>query len=151
MVNKQDVINRLYPVGSCYMTFSKDDDPSSRFGGGWKLIPENYIVKISIDEINTNTGDEYVSSDTYNNYTEYDGSSSVCTPRHSHDIRCMYSGFNGTGSSIADNPDWSNPSAYNLIALDYYSVGSSHRHEIHHTHTYDPSHIKVYLWKRIEL
>ena len=41
--------------------------------------------------------------------------------------------------------------AYNLIALDYYSVGSSHRHEIHHTHTYDPSHIKVYLWKRVEL
>ena len=150
-MNKQDIINRLYPIGSCYITFSKDDNPSSRLGGLWELIPENYIVKIANEEINNNAGDEYISSDSNNNYTEYDGSSSVCAPRHSHDIRCIYSGYSGSGTEIAENPNWSNPSAYSLLSLDYYSVGGSHRHEMPHTHTYDPSHIKVYLWKRIEL
>ena len=150
-MNKQDIINRLYPIGSCYITFSKDDNPSSRLGGLWELIPENYIVKIANEEINNNAGDEYISSDSNNNYTEYDGSSSGCAPRHSHDIRCIYSGYSGSGVEIAENPDWSNPSAYNLLALDYWRVGGDHTHEMPHTHTYDPSHIKVYLWKRVEL
>ena len=150
-MNKQDIINRIYPVGSGYMTFSKNDDPSLRFGGVWELISENYIIKISTDEINTNNGDEYISSGTNNNYTDYSGSSSDSCPKHSHDIRTQYSGYSGTTTDIAENPNWGNPSAYNILAFDYYTKGSSHRHEMPHTHTYDPSHIKVYLWKRIEL
>ena len=150
-MNKQDIINRIYPVGSGYMTFSKNDDPSLRFGGVWELIPENYIIKISTDEINTNNGDEYISSGTNNNYTDYSGSSSDSCPKHSHDIRTQYSGYSGTVTDISENPNWDNPSAYNILAFDYYTKGSSHRHEMPHTHTYDPSHIKVYLWKRIEL
>ena len=150
-MNKQDIINRIYPVGSGYMTFSKNDNPSSRFGGVWELIPENYIIKISTDEINTNNGDGYISSGTNNNYTDYSGSSSDSCPKHSHDIRTQYSGYSGTVADIAENPNWGNPSAYNILAFDYYTKGSSHRHEMPHTHTYDPSHIKVYLWKRVEL
>ena len=148
----QSIINRLYPVGSCYMTFSKDDNPSSRFGGVWELVPENYIIKISTEEINNNDGDEYISSDTNNTYSDYGNKNNkTMCPRHNHQVRCQYSGYSGSGYEIKDNTDWSNPSAYSLLALDYYTQGTSHRHEMPHTHTYDPSHIKVYLWKRIEL
>ena len=150
-MNKQDIINRLYPIGSCYITFSKDDNPSSRLGGLWELIPENYIVKISNEEINNNEGDEYISSDSNNTNSDYcNTNNKVICPRHSHDIRCAY-GYTGSDVEIAENPDWSSPSSYNLLPLDYYSVGSDHTHKMSHTHTYDPSHIKVYLWKRVEL
>ena len=151
-MNNQDIINRLYPIGSCYITFSKDDNPSSRLGGSWELIPENYIVKIANEEINNNEGDEYISSNTNNINSDYcNRNDKVICPRHSHDIRCLYSGYSGTGHEIAENPDWSSSSSYNLLSLDYFMVGNNHNHEMPHTHTYDPSHIKVYLWKRIEL
>lgn len=72
-IDKQSVIDTVYPVGSLYWS-SKDTDPSTLFGGTWVQIKDRFVLACG---------------DTYKTVDETGGASSVTLsvsnmPSHSH-------------------------------------------------------------------
>lgn len=72
-IDKQSVIDMVYPVGSLYWS-SKDTDPSTLFGGTWVQIKDKFVLACG---------------DTYKTVDETGGASSVTLsvsnmPSHSH-------------------------------------------------------------------
>lgn len=42
-LNRNDLFNLIYPVGSVYSTTNEDFDPSESFGGVWQLIDSTIV------------------------------------------------------------------------------------------------------------
>ena len=149
-MTKQEIIDRIYPIGSGYITTS-NIDLSSILGGTWEKIPGNYILKISNGDISINDGDGFISTDSDKTNTSSNSMTKSQCPSHTHEINGSFNGISGSSQyimvpNVMSESDLSNYSS--PIELSG-SGGSGHYHAMSHTHEYEPINIKVYLWKRI--
>ena len=146
-MTKQEIIDRIYQIGCGYITTS-DVNPGIILGGTWEKVSGNYMIKISNGEIVINNGDSFISSDTTVN-TGYTTLYKSQCPNHTHDINGSYNAISGSAQYVmVPNLTEAQAASYNQLSLDSWG-GASHNHAMSHTHEYEPTNIKVYLWKRI--
>ncbi len=43
-INGENVLSKVYPVGSIYMSTTSTTSPASLFGGNWTMLPEGYAL-----------------------------------------------------------------------------------------------------------
>lgn len=139
---KENLFNTLYPVGSVYITFSKDFDPNDVFTGRWtRNGTKGYALVGAIDP------DEY--RDPSNSILEIAGGSTQGEvehtltveemPSHNHRLQMRIA-----GSGDQEIEDWGAPSVIqtNMGYVYALATGGSQAHN-----NVQPS-IGVYIWHR---
>ena len=125
-VEKSDLLNLIYPVGSIYMSVN-NTSPATLFGGSWEQIKDRFLLACGDTYKNGKTGGEATHTLTI-----------AEIPPHSH--KCItYSGNN------VDRKQWSIKSIYNSseggIATNEVGGGQAHNNM--------PPYLAVFMWKRI--
>ena len=125
-VEKSDLLNLIYPVGSIYMSVNSTN-PAILFGGTWEQIKDTFLLACGNTYTNGAIGGEATHTLTIDEI-----------PPHFHS--CLtYSGNN------VDGKQWSfrsiNNSAEGGISTDNVGGGQPHNNM--------PPYLAVYMWKRI--
>ena len=164
-------INKIYPVGSIYLSASSTN-PSSLFGGTWEQIKDKFLIGAG----NSYSGGSTGGSTTHTHTNPTTGSTAITVdqmPSHSH-----YASTGGAGShshtlsvDIYGNPDgWSdygrnywnnnwgssNPSTSpvgdhtHTVTVESTGSGQGHTHTMGSTGSTSniPPYLAVYMWKR---
>lgn len=139
---KENLFDTLYPVGSVYITFSKDFDPNDVFTGKWtRNGTKGYALVGAIDP------DEY--RDPSNSILEIAGGSTKGEVEHTLTVEEMPSHnhrlqMRSAGSGDQEIEDWGAPSVIqtNMGYAYALATGGSQAHN-----NVQPS-IGVYIWHR---
>lgn len=139
---KENLFDTLYPVGSVYITFSKDFDPNDVFTGRWtRNGTKGYALVGAIDP------DEY--RDPSNSILEIAGGSTQGEVEHTLTVEEMPSHnhrlqMRSAGSGDQEIEDWGAPSVIqtNMGYAYALATGGSQAHN-----NVQPS-IGVYIWHR---
>lgn len=145
--NNKNIIDKLYPIGSIYMSNSKSDDPNRIKGTKWELFVRDPVIHVEriwtfevIDEIEDNNF--YLMNDNSKYNTIGGEKTNQMTyehlPSHSH----YYTKYNGTKESMDSNKMAKNE-YYENQTISMTNDGGQYM-------KYYPQYIRFYVWKRIE-
>lgn len=124
--NWQQLMDKIYPVGSIYMSMN-NVSPASFFGGTWEQLTDRFLIGAGSSYSAGSTGGEATHTLTVNEM-----------PAHNHNLR-----FNQTGSGSGSGVPWS--AGTTIVGYDGSAVmplggGSAHNNM--------PPYLAVYMWKR---
>lgn len=145
-LNKEEVCNMIYPVGSVYVSVNSAN-PSSLFGGTWEQLKDRFLLGAGDAYGNGTTGGEAAHTLTINEMPSHTHTQNP----HAHSVRAK--GFNGTSNTNGyymlrrnrsdDSYDAVDPSAaMNATATNQNTGGSA-------SHNNMPPYLVVYMWKRV--
>lgn len=141
LINKADIINFIYPVGSIYISVNSTS-PSTLFGGTWEKMSGGFLYGAT-----SSVGNSSITGTSTGSYSGTSGSTALTIdqiPAHSHN----YAQLNGR--VVSDGSSWQ------LQGLNgdnetrsTSSVGGSegHTHSIP-SHSHAVSYMAVWVWKR---
>lgn len=146
---KSDLANKLYPVGSIYMSVNATN-PAELFGGTWEQIKGRFLLGTGPNDANTS---DFWGSEWANHYNvpagELGGESwHTLTvdqmPSHTHQA---YADDNYSGSRVGNTNPWKQSLVnrdLHLLADGYY-FGFTGGNQPHNNM---PPYLAVYMWKR---
>ena len=142
-IDDNDILKKVYPVGSIYMSLT-DTDPSLLFGGAWEQIEDVFLYAGKVGDANYapgKTGGEKTHTLTINEIPSH--SHIVTDNGHSHTIPCQ-GGGSSVGPATLDrgNSKYSTDSAKTGISIKNTGGGQPHNNM--------PPFLAVYMWKRVE-
>lgn len=143
-----NLIDKVYPVGSIYMSVS-EVEPSTLFGGTWEQIEDKFLLAAGNNHINGSTG---------GSATHQLGEAEM--PSHKHDVaienggshqhNAKYQADIGTGSAARLNPQGNSGTWSNAVL-----PGGEHNHTVSESnkgsgsaHNNMPPYLAVFMWKR---
>ena len=127
MVEKSDLLNLIYPVGSIYMSINSTN-PSNLFGGTWEQIKDRFLLACGDTYKNGATGGEATHTLTIDEMPSHSHKLLSNTTQGSSDTISILSTFQGSDENAAFRH-----SGY---------VGGSK------AHNNMPPYLAVYMWKR---
>lgn len=153
IANAQDIINKIYPIGSIYIS-TNSVNPSTLFGGVWKQNQDRFLVGAgNAYAVNTTGGDTLA---TTTNATGTTGSTVLTIdqiPNHQHNIQ----GYNASGSAVSWTERAVSYQSNNIgygkgIRSSFVGGGNGHTHSLnshHHSVSTLPPYLAVNIWERI--
>lgn len=145
-LNKEEVCNMIYPVGSVYVSVNSAS-PSTLFGGTWEQLKDRFLLGAGNSYGNGTTGGEASHTLTINEMPSHTHTQNP----HGHSARAK--GFNGTSNAngyymLRRNrnddgyDDVSANAAIPATATNQNTGGSA-------SHNNMPPYLVVYMWKRV--
>ncbi len=145
-LNKEEVCNTIYPVGSVYISVNSAN-PSSLFGGTWEQLKDRFLLGAGDAYGNGTVGGEASHTLTVNEMPSHTHTQNP----HCHSVRAK--GFNGTSNTngyymlrrneSGDGYDTvDSDAAMNATATNQNTGGSA-------SHNNMPPYLVVYMWKRV--
>ncbi len=145
-LNKEEVCNMIYPVGSVYVSVNSAN-PSSLFGGTWEQLKDRFLLGAGDSYGNGTTGGEASHTLTINEMPSHTHNQNP----HVHGVRAK--GFNGTSNTngyymlrrneSGDSYDMvDSDAALSTTATNQNTGGSA-------SHNNMPPYLVVYMWKRV--
>ena len=136
-----DMLSRIYPVGSIYMSVTSAS-PADLFGGTWERIKDRFLLASGDTYSAGSTGGEANHTLTVNEM-----------PSHHHTIRVFASAESVMGTTLRDAQQGKPLSARQT---EYSATSSSQNYEQHigdtgnsKPHNNMPPYLTVYIWKRV--
>ena len=132
-VEKSDLLNLIYPIGSVYISVNTTN-PSTLFGGGWTRITGRFLLGADDSTYkNGNTGGEATHKLTIDEM-----------PSHKHRIDEKWAHDKGTSGWGAQLADYNSGYVFDPKNLDseMYNAGGDK------AHNNMPPYLVVYMWKR---
>ena len=129
-VINRDVPNKVYPIGSIYMSVNSTN-PSKLFGGEWERIQDRFLLASGTTYTNGATGGEATHTLTVNEM-----------PSHRHSRMTQPQGFAEQDKSKSDIISPASGSANKVYKYTDYTGGGQ-------AHNNMPPYLAVYMWKRI--
>lgn len=128
VVNKQELYNLIYPVGSIYLSIN-NTNPSTLFGGTWSQLKDRFLLGAGDTYSNGATGGESEHTLTIDEM-----------PSHTHTSRTRVGWSTGGGADVGrvttNNGNWNGwPTV-----IDNAGGGQAHNNL--------PPYLVVYMWKR---
>ena len=142
---KSDLANKLYPVGSIYMSVNATN-PSALFGGTWEQIKGRFLIGTGANDANTT---DYWGHEDANNHNmpagELGGESQHTLtvdemPFHTHVTRLDWNNTKGWGIATSESGD-TNATVDAGTKTGAAGGGKPHNNM--------PPYLAVYMWKRI--
>ena len=134
-----DMLSRIYPVGSIYMSVTSAS-PADLFGGTWERIKDKFLLA---------AGDTYAAGSTGGEYSHTLKMSEI--PPHSHSLVPLGTKGGTKGNYAVDNKygamsgadllDISGGNLFYLRATSIEGGGLAHNNM--------PPYLTVYIWKRV--
>lgn len=125
-VEKSDLLNLIYPVGSIYMSVNSTS-PAILFGGTWEQIKDKFLLS---------SGDTYTAGSTGGEATHKLTIDEM--PSHNHSWNWAYAAASG-------NATW-NSAGVNKTGTSSDIIGNTGGGKPHNNM---PPYLAVYMWKRI--
>ena len=124
---KSDLANKLYPVGSIYMSVNATN-PAELFGGTWERLKDRFLLAAGDSYAAGSTGGEAEHILTVNEM-----------PSHTHTVRIGWSNTPGWGLTASTGSDT------NAVVDAGTTTGATGGDEPHNNM---PPYLAVYMWKR---
>ena len=125
---KSDLANKLYPVGSIYMSVNATN-PAELFGGTWERLKDRFLLAAGDAYAAGSTGGEAQHTLTVNEM-----------PSHTHITRLDWSNTKGWGIAASESGD-TNATVDSGTVTGAAGGGKPHNNM--------PPYLAVYMWKRI--
>lgn len=169
MSSEMEMINKIYPVGSIYLSVG-ETTPETLFGGSWSRISSGYFLKTQDSTLGSFGGQETVTltADNYQNHKHTIPTTTIDTSGGS--ITADVGQFKATFNTYLVNIPWSDsrqayvinptsPPAPTTLSSNEISYGHSHTFTIpelstsggtlpNQPITIDPPHILIAMWVR---
>lgn len=129
-VINRDVPNKIYPIGSIYMSVNSTN-PSELFGGEWERIQDRFLLASGTTYTNGATGGEATHTLTVNEM-----------PSHMHSRRTQPQGYAEHDTRKSDIISPASGSANAVTKNSNYTGGGK-------AHNNMPPYFVVYMWKRV--
>ena len=129
-VINRDVPNKIYPIGSIYMSVNSTN-PSELFGGEWERIQDRFLLASGTTYANGSTGGEATHTLTVNEI-----------PSHRHSRRTSPQGWAERDSSKSEIISPTSGSAKAVTKYSDYTGGGQ-------AHNNMPPYLAVFVWKRV--
>lgn len=130
-LNGENILSKVYPVGSIYMSLSSTD-PKTLFGGTWERLKDRFLLA---------AGDRYSAGATGGEATHTLTKDEM--PSHNH-----YAAINGGTDSYGQNRttigSFANKAQGYSDSSTIFATGGGH------AHNNMPPYLAVYMWKRTE-
>lgn len=123
-------VDRIYPVGSIYMSVSPTD-PADLFGGTWERIEDTFLLAAGSTYEAGTTGGEAEHTLTVDEL-----------PSHRHMMNGVEVSFHEGGWVAARSATFSQQTDDGTTYTDYEGGGAAHNNM--------PPYLAVYMWKRVE-
>ena len=133
IMRQNDVLDKVYPIGSIYMSVN-NVDPASLFGGTWVQIQDTFLLSAGSSYTAGSTGGEATHTLTVNEM-----------PSHTHTFKKPVLVYHTSGDGTI------NGGSYNVwIGSDRAGTGQN---QVNNTgssqaHNNMPPYLVVYMWKR---
>lgn len=168
-VINRDVPNKVYPIGSIYMSINSTN-PSELFGGEWERIQDTFLLASGQTYTNGSTGgsaDAVVvkhnhtqnphnhTQNAHNHTSNSDGTRSFLTaPTGSNWNEVAGSNISGSGYHYVATPDTSNYNVWvnqtaNKTATNQAQTATNQESGVDGTGKNMPPYLAVFVWKRI--
>lgn len=154
-VEKSDLLNLIYPVGSIYMSVNSTN-PSTLFGGTWRRIANGRTL-IGVDENNGNFNSAKKTGGSFShNHTNPSTGSHVLTLNEMPDrlmarINLQNSTINQNENTFSQASGWKNICLADAVdSKNISKVGLGHTHTMGNTGTTTtiPQYFTCYIWQR---
>ena len=129
-VINRDVPNKVYPIGSIYMSVNSTN-PSELFGGEWERIQDRFLLASGTTYTNGTTGGEATHTLTVNEM-----------PSHRHNRMTQPQGFAEQDTRKSDIISPASGSANKVYKYTDYTGGGQ-------AHNNMPPYLAVYMWERV--
>lgn len=165
-VINRDVPNKVYPIGSIYMSVNSTN-PSELFGGEWERIQDRFLLASGSAYANGSTGgsaDAVVvkhnhtqnphnhTQNAHSHGTKYDGNSYVVKEKTSGASNKRVTAVS-SGSTYVDTSSGANFHNYNatesITATNQQQTATNKEAGVDGTGKNLPPYLAVYMWKRI--
>lgn len=130
-LNGENILSKVYPVGSIYMSLSSTD-PKTLFGGTWERLKDRFLLA---------AGDRYSAGETGGEATHTLTKDEM--PSHNH-----YAAINGGTDSYGQNR--TTISSFAIKAQGYTDSSTIFATGGGNAHNNMPPYLAVYMWKRTE-
>ena len=141
---KEEVQNRLYPVGKIVHLYDDESDPHDIFGfGTWEQITERFLFGASAV---TDEDPAFAAGDT-GGEAEHELVTNEM-PRHKHNLNASNAGVDDTNRGY--NAPWVYKKQYTVDVFSGYTGGTNQLQEGHSIpHNNMPPYTVVYIWRRV--
>ena len=129
-VINRDVPNKVYPIGSIYMSVNSTN-PSELFGGTWERIQDRFLLASGTTYTNGSTGGEATHTLTVDEI-----------PSHKHSRRTQPQGFAEQDKTKSEIISPASGSAKAVTKYTDYTGGGK-------AHNNMPPYLAVYVWERV--
>ena len=127
-VEKSDLLNLIYPVGSIYMSVN-NTSPATLFGGTWEQIKDRFLLACGDTYKNGKTGGEATHTLTINEM-----------PSHNHRIKKQVDNNSGNNVSVGSGSKTLFCQLDDTVETNNTGGGQPHNNM--------PPYLAVYMWKR---
>ncbi len=128
-IDKETMLNFVYPVGSIYMSVN-ETNPSTLFGGTWVQLKDRFLLGAGSTYVNGKTGGEATHKLTVDEM-----------PKHRHTVNTIYPFVAGADYTGVPNSNAKSYHSTNTKDVVNFTGGDG-------AHNNMPPYLVVYMWKR---
>lgn len=152
-VINRDVPNKVYPIGSIYMSVNSTN-PSELFGGEWERIQDRFLLASGTSYANGSTGGSATVTLTANQSgLKAHGHGMAHTHNHHHILNNPYSAGGGGSENAyvttANRKLTTKYTGYDNTASSKSTTDNNTASDASEAHENMPPYLAVYMWKRI--